>query len=312
MKNRRDLVLSILDTNGPQTYTPAAFFLHFDPKFHQGQPAIDKHMDFFHQTDMDFVKVQYEHTFPHVTGIERPEDWAKMPLYTEDFFETPLAVVDGLVQAAKAEALVLVTLYSPFMCAGHAAGDDVITQHLLEDPEKVKPGLEIVTESLMAFVRGCIDRGVDGFYMSSQGGEAGRFEDTTIFEQYIKPTDLVPMQEIDAACEFNILHICDYHMGYDSLDPFLDYPGDVVNAALQVGDETISGQEVVDLFGRPFMGGVDRHGAIAKGDRAALVAEVEGLLASAPERYMLGADCTIPGETDWDIVRLAIDTAHNV
>ena len=119
-----------------------------------------------------------------------------MPLYTEEFFERPLAVVDGLVQAAKAEALVLVTLYSPFMCAGHAAGNDIITQHLLEDPERVKPGLEIVAESLMAFVRGCINRGVDGFYMSSQGGEAGRFDDTTIFEQYIKPADLVPMREM--------------------------------------------------------------------------------------------------------------------
>jgi uroporphyrinogen decarboxylase len=310
MTNKRDLVLSLLDEGGPQTYIPAAFFLHFDPQFHRGQAAVDKHLAYFHATDMDVVKVQYEHTFPHVPGIETPADWANLPLYQEDFFAEPLAVVDGLVKAAKAEALVLVTLYSPYMCAGHAVGGDVLDRHLLEDPEQVKPGLEIVTESLMAFVRGCIDRGVDGFYMSSQGGESGRFANPSIFTQYIKPTDLIPMTEIDAACEFNILHVCDYHMGYDSLTPFLDYPGDVVNVALQVDGKPISSSEAAALFGRPFMGGVDRHGAIARGDKTALQAEVGGLLADKPERFVLGADCTIPSETGWDVIRLAIDTAH--
>ena len=101
-------------------------------------------------------------------------------------------------------------------------------------------------------------------------------------------------------------------MGYNSLDPFLDYPGDVVNAVLQVGDEVITGQDVVDLFGRPFMGGVDRHGAIAKGDKAALVAEVEGLLAAHPNATSLAQIAPSPVTQIWDIIRLAIDTAHNV
>jgi uroporphyrinogen-III decarboxylase len=45
-------------------------------------------------------------------------------------------------------------------------------------------------------------------------------------------------------------------------------------------------------------------------DKEAIVAKVQGLLDAAPERYMLGADCTIPSDTDWDNIRLAIDTAH--
>jgi uroporphyrinogen decarboxylase len=310
--NKRDAVLSILDADGTQSYVPAAFFLHFDRQFHRGQPAIDKHMDYFRQTDMDFVKIQFEHPFPHVPAIKRPADWASMPLYDEAFFAEPLAVVDGLVKAAKKDALVLMTLYSPFMCAGQAVTNDVLMQHLIEDADKVKPGLEIVAESLIAFVRGCVQRGVDGFYMSTQGGEAGRFEDPTIFERTIKPTDLMLMQEIDRTCPFSILHVCDYHLGYDDLTPFLDYPGQVVNCAQQVGGRELSMQELAKLFDRPFMGGMDRHGAIAKGDAEAVVTQVQKLLEQAPDRYILGADCTIPGDTDWRTIRQAIDTAHGL
>ena len=39
-------------------------------------------------------------------------------------------LVEGLVKAAKSEALVIQTLYSPFMCAGHTAGIARIAEHL--------------------------------------------------------------------------------------------------------------------------------------------------------------------------------------
>ena len=57
--NKRDLVLSLLDKDRKQEIIPAAFFLHFDEVYHRGQAAIDKHLEFFRYTDMDFVKIQY-------------------------------------------------------------------------------------------------------------------------------------------------------------------------------------------------------------------------------------------------------------
>ena len=309
--NKREAVLSILDDSQPQTYIPAGFFIHFDPQYHRGPAAVEKHLDYFQYTTMDFVKIQYEHKFPQIPDLQRPEDWTKIPLYKEDFFAAPLQVVEGLVKAVKAEALILVTLYSPFMCAGHSASKDMITQHLKEDPEKVKPGLEAITESLMNFVQGCIKLGVDGFYTSTQGGEADRFEDKTIFERYIKPYDLTLMEEINRVCPFNILHVCDYHSGYDDLTPFLDYPGHVVNSSLQIGERTVDGAEISRLFGgRPFMGGLDRHGIITSGDKTAIEERVRAVLQAAPERFILGADCTLPADINWDDLRLAISIAH--
>lgn len=308
--NKREAVLSLLDPGAAPPYIPAAFFLHFDPAYHRGQAAVDKHLEYFRYTGMDFVKIQYEHTFPRLAEIRRPEDWINVPLYQRDFFAEPLQVVGGLVQAAKAEALVVVTLYSPLMCAGQTAGDQTLNEHLLADPEKVRPGLEIITESLMNFVEGCIELGVDGFYHSTQGGETGRFPDPAIFNEYVKPYDLALMDPINRACIFNILHVCDYRGGYHDLSPFLDYPGHVVNSSLHLGERVLSPREVARLFGRPFMGGLDRLGVLATGAPEQVREAVLAVLAEAPERFILAADCTVPSETSWDNLRTAIDTAH--
>ena len=307
--NKRDTMLSLIHDAALPDHVPAAFFLHFDSAYHQGQSAIDKHLEFFRATGMDFVKIQYEQPFPASTPIRRPEDWAQVPLCSEEFFEAPVHVVEGLVEAAKAEALVIMTLYSPFMWAAHLAEEGTLTRHLQENPEAVKKGLEIVTENVLTLVRACRRAGVDGFYASSQGGEAFRFQDPSIFEQYIKPTDLAVWNEI-SSCIFNILHICDYEGGYNDLTPFLDYPGHVVNSSLKIGDRPLTLKDASQLFGRPFMGGMERKGVLATGDSEAIRKTVTDLLAQTPERFILAADCTVPSNTPLENLRTAIETAH--
>ena len=307
--NKRDKMLSLIhDAASPDTI-PAAFFLHFDSVYHQGQAAIDKHLEFFLATGMDFVKIQYEQPFPASDPIRKPEDWAHAPRCSEEFFEATIRVVESLVKATRSEALVIMTLYSPFMWAAHLAKDGVLTNHLQEDPEAVKKGLEIMTENVLTLVRGCKRVGVDGFYASSQGGEGFRFQDRKIFQQYIKPTDLAVWDEL-SSCSFNILHVCDYEGGYDDLTPFLDYPGHVVNSSLKIGDRTSTPKDVSQMFGRPFMGGLERKGVIATGNSEAIQQAATDLLEQAPERFILAADCTVPGDTPWENLKTAIETAH--
>ena len=119
--SKRDAAFGSAGSSRKPQHVPAAFFLHFDPAFHKGQAAVEKHLEFFRATGMDLVKIQFEHPFPRLE-IRRPKDWAKVPVYGRDFFEAPLRVVEGLVKASKKDALVLLTLYSPFMLAGQIGG----------------------------------------------------------------------------------------------------------------------------------------------------------------------------------------------
>src|SRR5512137_134097 len=129
--NHRDLMLSLLQDQAVTDYVPAAFFMHFDEAHKLGQAAIQKHLEFFRDTGMDFVKIQYEQIQPAGAPIREARDWERVPLYPPEFFEPTLEVVRGLVQAAGKEALVLMTLYSPLMWAVQYDRKADIVQHML-------------------------------------------------------------------------------------------------------------------------------------------------------------------------------------
>lgn len=306
--NKRERLLQLIGGRNESGYVPAAFFLHFSPEYHKGRAAIERHLQFFRQTGMDFVKIQYEQGMAEF-AINSPADWARARRFKEDDFEPTVEIVRGLVEAAGHEALVILTLYSPFMWARHLAGEKVLHEDLREHPEQAAKGLEVSTENVLTLVRACKRAGIDGFYASTQGGEAFRFAGSGIFEQLIKPTDLRVWDEI-ADCRFNILHVCDFEGPYDDFSPFVDYPGHVVNCPLDLGGRRLSPREAAELFRRPFMGGMERKGLLATGTPEEVRRQAREVLMQAPERFILAADCTVPAETAWDNLKAAIDEAH--
>lgn len=309
---KRELVLSLLDRSNDKKYFPAGFFIHFDESHRSGQEAVDKHIEYFRYTGMDIVKIQYETIFPLHPEIVSSKNWSKMPLYGKEFYEDQLFVAKRIVEEMKKEALVIMTLYSPFMCARSTiGGEEEITNRIKEDPEGFKKGMEIITESLLIFVKSCIEIGIDGFYASSQGGENHRFSDPYYFNSCIKPYDLILMNEISKSCIFNILHLCDFRGKYDDLSPFIDYPGHVVSFFNELNGKKISAQEVAKLFNRPVMGGMDRKGIIVDGNKNQIKDAVNEVLKSAPEQFILGADCTLPDNVNWENIKTAIDAAHS-
>lgn len=307
--SKKERLLSLIHSTEPQVSVPAAFFLHFPPECHVGEAAVRKHIEFFRATDMDFVKVQLELPFPR-GHVDDPKDWAKLPHLKKDFFADELAVIEGIVQELSREALVLVTLYSPYMVAVRFGGERELNRDIMEEPEYAGRAIEIAAESLLGFIDACVKIGVDGFYHSTQGGQESRFPDPRFFERCIKPYDLQVMREIEAKCRFNILHICDYERslygGYPDLELFRDYPGHVVNCSL----DGRTCQEVSDFFGRPFMGGMDRTGVLANGLEAEARHEAARVLGARSQRFILGADCTVPSDTPWANLRAAVDEAH--
>jgi uroporphyrinogen decarboxylase len=310
--NKRKRMTQWLAGKTDPDYTPAAFFLHFGPEYRNGLSAARRHMEFFRETDMDFVKIQFEQSYERQHFLQTPADWSKLKLQKVDFYEPLLVTVRELVRSAREDALVLMTLYSPFMSAGQCASEPILHRHLTENPEAVKKGLEILTESQLIFVKACVKAGVDGFYMSTQGSEATRFLNSNIFPTYIKPFDLIAMKEAQSACPFNILHVCDYQLPYASYDAVRDYPGHVVNCNPVLTSRTLPFREISEFFARPVMGGLDRHGLLVKGTAEQMAAEIRRVVKSAPRQFILGADCTVEAATEWKRLHHAISVSHSV
>ena len=85
----------------------------------------------------------------------------------------------------------------------------------------------------------------------------------------------------------------------------------MVNCSQKLGSDIIETEKFYEMFDRPFMGGIDKRGIITDGSLSQIENKVKEILANAPEKFMLGASCTLPGDIKWENIRTAIDTAHN-
>ncbi|MBR0264341.1 MAG: hypothetical protein IJQ60_10730 [Prevotella sp.] len=309
--SKRERILQVLDQSRPNEYVPAAFFLHFENKL--GRKAVQDHRDFYRATNMDFVKVFYEIAVPKI-DIQSGKDWEKVPVYGEDFFEPQVAVIEDLAREFKDEAFILPTVYSPLALAHQTQGRGKDLKKLAEEnPAAFGKAIKNLSLSIENYLRAARKRGADGFYVSSQGGD-GNSLSPEIWNKYVRQWDKHVSEVANEIGEINILHICDYGTPFknaEALYAFADYPASIINVPLNFSDgSTLNLKEAQKHFGRPIFGGLERLGVIATGTVEEAKAAVDKVLENASPNFILGADCTVPGDTNWDKLRAVIDYAH--
>ena len=92
---------------------------------------------------------------------------------------------------------------------------------------------------------------------------------------------------------------------------FQDYPGQIVNVPLKANGKELSLQKAAQIFQRPVMGGLDRHGVISTGTVDQVKKATQELLKDSPKQMILSANCTVASNTPVENLRAAIQTAHN-
>ena len=309
--NRRERILQVLDQSRPNEYVPAGFFLHFENKL--GRKAVEDHKAFYKATNMDFVKVFYEIAVPKI-DIQSGKDWEKVPVYGEEFFAPQVAVIEDLAREFGKEAFILPTVYSPLALAHQTLGRGKDFKKLVEeDPKAFGKAIKNLSLSIENYLRSARKHGADGFYVSSQGGD-GNSISPKIWKEQIREWDKHVSEVAAEIGLINILHICDYGTPFknaEALYEFADYPASIINVPLKFSDgSTLNLKEAQKRFGRPIFGGLERLGVIAKGSIEEAKAEVDKVLKEASPNFILGADCTVPGDTDWEKLRAVIDYAH--
>ena len=308
-RSKRDRMLEVLNMDSKPPYVPAGFFMHFGVR---GDAAVKAHLDYFHATGMDFVKIQFdEQTLSPADQVQTPRDWAKLPVLPEKWFESSLYLLKSLVREAKSQALIIQTLYSPYQMAKQAVPVKVLLDHVNQDADSVCRGMENITLSLLHFVQAASRAGVDGFYMCTQGGETNHIADRGLFNRTVKNYDMLLYKEISQLTSYNIMHICDYEGSYADFVPrFLDYPGQVVNVPLSADGNPLSLRQAAGIFKRPVMGGLNRLGIVSTGSPEEVRKAALEVLQDAPANVILGADCTVSAKTPIENLRTAIRTAH--
>ena len=189
----------------------------------------------------------------------------------------------------------------------HQAAGDEVDEVIKKYPAAAEPAFEKLAKSIANYIRAARQRGADGFYVSSHGGNIEFFgQDSEVWTKYLRKWDKYISEVADSVAPLNILHICGGE--YENLDAWVDYPGTIINLPEFDVEKLRHAQEV---FKRPILGGLDHHGVLINGSLDEVYAQVDKVLAEGPKNIILGANCTVPDSTASDRLHAIVDYVHN-
>ncbi len=298
-------------------YLPSGFWHHFASHQWSGDAAVEAHCDFLADTGVDILKIMNENLYQLDEPVQKASDWNSIrpQKLSSAFFQKELDVVKRILEKIGSDTYTLITIHGVYASAFHTfnhpdewfARNNVVEAHIMENPKAVANGLAAIADSLLEFADACLGFGVDGVYYAALGAESYRAFAGDLFREVVRPADLRFLNGVKHRQADTFVHICKDRIDFSQ---YADYPGDVFNWATHDNDFTL--HQGWELFGRPILGGMDdRSGAMVSGsheDIAREVRRVKDEMAHIP--FILGSDCTLPGDIDGARIRAAVRAAN--
>lgn len=309
--NKRENVLKILN-NQKRNYIPSGFWIHFNEEvIAAGVDAqVNAHKEFADATNMDIIKIMNEYEFRRKEKVETADDWNKIKVLPKDheLFIKQSEVMRKTLKVLDNKVYTLGTIHGVVASLSHSSGlsysesPEIIMEHAKENKEAVLNAIKATTENVINMLHTVQNTDVDGIYYAVLGAEKHRFT-REFFDEFIKPYDLMVLNEIKEKKIF--LHMCKDNV---DLERFIDYPSDVVNWAVHEGEYSLAdGAKIFD--NKIILGGLDdRSGVLVEGSEADIeekIAEIKNEIDL--DRFILGADCTLPTEIDYNRIRFSVE-----
>ncbi|TEU00980.1 MAG: uroporphyrinogen decarboxylase [Anaerolineales bacterium] len=222
-------------------------------------------------------------------AIKKPADWRELRVLDPEqgSLGKQLKCLELLRERLGETQPIIQTIFNPLSQAKNLAGQQMLFEHLHQEPEEVLAGLEIITQSTVNFIEAMKDRGVDGIFYAIQHGSYQIFDS----ENYRKFGEVFDHRIFEAAELFwlNVLHLHGEAIMFDLAEK---YPVQVVNwhdrevpPSLAEGALRISGA---------VCGGIRRMTMVC-GDPTQVQEEAAQALKSLNSRgVVLGTGCVVP------------------
>ena len=335
MSLSRETVLKALH-NETVDQIPASFWRHFaDNEFTNAATTpsvlttnLNGHRDYYQAVDVDFAKTMLDGYFPYpFHGVNDPKSITDLhnlrPIEDNDPWLTGQVALAEKQKQLAGDRPTFVTMFSPLFLLKWALIEHYQEPLLLadkrfadmyeEDPQLVLHVLKVISDDQKKVAKALMTTDIDGIYYSTQEIQDERTSNPQFFEEVMEPIDIDVQNTINAVSPLNILHICGFDGADNHLDWFVNYPLQVINWATETDGYSLAAGK--KRFGdRPVMGGLDNStkGILYSGTKQQIQDKVHALISEAGNQgVLLGADCTVPRDIDYDHLRWAIEAAHN-
>lgn len=319
MSDRKKLVLDAFN-NKPTERVPVGFWFHYtkdemlsaydNPEMREQN--INGHKNFVNSFKPDFVKLMSDGYFfePETAKIlsnaKSASDLnALKPIADDDkWIRDQVSLAKELTSTFGKDVLTFFNVFAPATAFKWAVkgGDKKLAQFIKEDKAAVIKALGVIAENTEKLARAVIkEGGADGIYLSVQS-----IQDISVgadlYAEVISPSELSVLTAANASGGINILHVCGYEGARNNLSIFRNYPAKAINFASVV--EGVSLEEGKKIFGgKAVIGGFANtaDGLLYKGTKEEIQAETKRILnAVGKTGVVLGADCTVPRDIDFE------------
>jgi uroporphyrinogen decarboxylase len=231
--------------------------------------------------------------------VKGPDDWAELRVLnpSEGVLGDHIHALGQIRTQLDPDVPMIMTVFTPLSLADELAGKDRDAADLFAEPDKLKVGLERITETFEHFIDLAFAAGVDGiFFATTLWGTTDKLT-TAQYDEFSRPYDERLVKRIKAKGWFNVLHVCKsnnmlLHLRDLEPDAFHWDATDPTN--LTIGD----GLKQLDAL---VIGGIDGNRMDAEG-AGPWVDEALKTCADATNkrRWIVGAGCTVPSSISDD------------
>ncbi len=226
---------------------PVALWRHWPGDDQRAVDLAEATIAFQRQWDFDFVKVtpassycvtdygvqdrwqgNLEGTREYVRhAVQRSLDWTELRVLdpSRGALGRQLEVLRLLKSALGDDVPFIQTIFSPLAQAKNIAGRELLIEHLRTAPDRLKTGLNTITESTRRFIDAMRRSGVSGiFYAIQHASYTVMSEDE--YREFGRPYDLQILGALPDAWWFNMVHL---HGQAPMFDLIADYPIQAIN-----------------------------------------------------------------------------------
>ena len=291
----------------------ASFWRHFYPEETTADGLASAMLDFQMEFDWDFIKVNpravyhvedWGNTYEFSTEsdknhiqkshrVHEPADWSGLEVLNpnEGVLGQHLDALRQLDEGLRGEVPYIMTIFNPISIAGHLTGGaGKLMEHIESDPDAVREGLDVITETFIGFARACLEVGATGIFFPTTAYASSNQMTIEKYNGFGRPYDLRFLEAVQDA-KFNLLHVCSTNCFLYELS---DYPAHALNWSTQ--DPTTPDMlEASKRTNLPVIGGVGQGTAVTSDSAdTALDQAISAYDALKGRSFILGAGCTVP------------------
>jgi uroporphyrinogen decarboxylase len=231
----------------PTDRVPVALWRHWPGDDQRPADLVEATVAFQQRYDWDFVKftptssfaiVDYGVQDRWVGSLEGTREYTKR-VVNKTLDWTELRVLDPargslsrqvealqmLKAALDTETPFLQTIFSPLAQAKNISGGETLIKHMRQAPDRLKTGLNTITESTLRFIDAIRRSGVSGIFYAVQHASFGLMTEAE-YRTFGRPYDLQILEALNKDWWFNMLHL---HGDAPMFDLVADYPVQGVN-----------------------------------------------------------------------------------